>query len=187
MRAVRPEGGPASRGGIGQEGSIPAPAARPTERQATARPAPDARQTERQMSAPPAPDPRQTERKAGGEASEGNRRQRTGRLSEQRAADHLLRAGCSLLARNFRRPFGEIDLICIEGRTLVAVEVKTIARGWEPEEIASMVCPYKMVKIKRTLADFLANRPCLDYDDVRFDVMAVSEDGSVMRYKGVGQ
>jgi len=41
------------------------------------------------------------------------------------AARFLARKGCSILARNVRSGRGEIDLIVRDGRTVVAVEVKT--------------------------------------------------------------
>lgn len=47
-----------------------------------------------------------------------------GRSGEDQAARFLVRAGYRIVARNVRVPGGEIDLVCIEGATLVFVEVK---------------------------------------------------------------
>jgi putative endonuclease len=52
-------------------------------------------------------------------------RRRLGRLGEGLAAAHLERLGFTILARNARTRFGEIDLITFDGRTLVFAEVKT--------------------------------------------------------------
>lgn len=41
------------------------------------------------------------------------------------AAHYLESIGCRILARNFRRYKGEVDIICEEGSFLVAVEVKS--------------------------------------------------------------
>lgn len=47
-----------------------------------------------------------------------------GRSGEDLAAQFLVRSGYRIVARNVRVPGGEIDLVCIEGTTLVFVEVK---------------------------------------------------------------
>ena len=48
-----------------------------------------------------------------------------GRLGEQCALEHLERLGYTLVARNHRTRFGEIDLVVRGERALVFVEVKT--------------------------------------------------------------
>ncbi len=47
-----------------------------------------------------------------------------GRLGEDRAAAFLASQGYRVVARNVRVPGGEIDVVCLDGRTLVIVEVK---------------------------------------------------------------
>ncbi len=47
-----------------------------------------------------------------------------GRRGEDDAAAFLESLGYRILARNYRTPAGEADLIALEGRTLVIVEVK---------------------------------------------------------------
>lgn len=47
-----------------------------------------------------------------------------GRLGEDRAGLFLTSCGYRVLARNVRLPAGEIDAICLDGETLVIVEVK---------------------------------------------------------------
>lgn len=53
-----------------------------------------------------------------------NDAQRFGRDSEAEAARHLQRAGYRIVARNYRTPFGEIDLVAYDGAVLAFVEVK---------------------------------------------------------------
>lgn len=48
-----------------------------------------------------------------------------GKLGEQTALKLLTKAGYKIIDRNFRSKFGEIDLVAIDGDTLVFVEVKT--------------------------------------------------------------
>jgi putative endonuclease len=55
----------------------------------------------------------------------GDHRRALGQCGEDFALAHLLRRGYKLLARNYRSPRGEIDLIAVDGDTLVFVEVKT--------------------------------------------------------------
>ncbi len=53
------------------------------------------------------------------------RRQEIGRWGETLAAKYLSDKGYSILARNLRTPYGEIDLIANNGGTTIFVEVKT--------------------------------------------------------------
>ncbi len=53
------------------------------------------------------------------------RRSSLGARGERWAAAHYRRAGASLLAMNWRAGADEIDLVMLEGRVLVFVEVKT--------------------------------------------------------------
>ena len=48
-----------------------------------------------------------------------------GRLGEQSAVDYLIRSGYQVLVRNFRTRRGEIDIVAVDGTTLVFVEVKS--------------------------------------------------------------
>jgi putative endonuclease len=47
-----------------------------------------------------------------------------GRFGEDRASAFLAECGYRVLARNVRLPGGEIDALCLDGPTLVIVEVK---------------------------------------------------------------
>jgi putative endonuclease len=63
-------------------------------------------------------------------------RAKTGELGEAIAARYVERAGMTLLARNYRGPHGEIDLVARDGEELVFVEVRTrrSAEFGSPEE-----------------------------------------------------
>jgi putative endonuclease len=62
-------------------------------------------------------------------------RKALGRLGERLAAEHFERLGWEIVERNFRTRQGEIDLIALDGETLVFAEVKTCRLGrrrpWE--------------------------------------------------------
>ncbi|MBE6609374.1 MAG: YraN family protein [Ruminococcaceae bacterium] len=57
------------------------------------------------------------------ENSNGN--QRLGQLGESAACGYLLSIGHVILERNYRSPYGEIDIISLEGDRTVFTEVKT--------------------------------------------------------------
>ncbi len=48
-----------------------------------------------------------------------------GAWGEQAAAEYLIGKGYEILDRNYRTRWGEIDLVAVQGRFLVFVEVKT--------------------------------------------------------------
>lgn len=50
---------------------------------------------------------------------------RIGAYGEQVAAERLQQEGFDVIARNWRCPIGEIDLVALDGDTVVVCEVKT--------------------------------------------------------------
>src|ERR1044072_3413935 len=56
-------------------------------------------------------------------------RHRLGRAGEQHAAAHLERRGLTVVVRNHRTRWGEIDLIAVDDRRIVFCEVKTSLAG----------------------------------------------------------
>jgi putative endonuclease len=76
-------------------------------------------------------------------------RQGLGRTGERLAAEKLEHCGYHILERNFRCPYGEIDLIAELLQELVFVEVKT-RRGdtyGRPEEAVTMRKQRKIVQV----------------------------------------
>jgi len=73
---------------------------------------------------------------------------KTGNRGEELAAEYLRKKGYKIEERNFRTRFGEIDIVCWDGQTLVFVEVKTkIGHDFgEPEE---MVNKGKLERVRR--------------------------------------
>ena len=56
-------------------------------------------------------------------------RKTLGRRGEQLAAEHFERLGWEILARNHHTRFGELDIVALDGETLVFAEVKTCRLG----------------------------------------------------------
>ena len=50
---------------------------------------------------------------------------RLGKIGESAACEYLLSIGHVILERNYRTPYGEIDIISLEGDRTVFTEVKT--------------------------------------------------------------
>src|SRR4051794_13247196 len=71
---------------------------------------------------PKAPDGDTPKRKPA--AAGNNARHSFGRYGEDAAAEYLRRRGYEILARNVRTSFGELDLVALDGETVVFVEVK---------------------------------------------------------------
>ena len=95
---------------------------------------------------------------------------RFGQVAETLCAWHLRLRGYRILARGFRVPVGEIDIVARRGRTLAVIEVKardTFATA------AEALGPRQQRRIARAAAAFLKARPGCAGLDVRFDMMLV--------------
>jgi putative endonuclease len=91
-----------------------------------------------------------------------------GRGAERQAAWLLRLKGYRVLARHFRSPVGEVDLIVRRGGTLAFVEVK--ARPTQAEA-RDAIGPRQQARIARAAEAFLAQRPDLAQLDLRFDAV----------------
>ena len=112
-------------------------------------------------------------------------RQRLGRTAEELAAGRLARAGFTILARNARvrtgELAGEIDLIALDGGTLVFVEVKAGRAGSRagPERPALAVDRRKQLRLRRLARAWLATAGAVPrVASLRFDVVGVRLDGT---------
>jgi putative endonuclease len=104
-------------------------------------------------------------------------RQRLGRRAEELVAARLERAGWRLVARNARLPSGELDLVALDGRTLVFVEVKAGRAGTRlgPERPAHAVGRRKQLKLRRLAREWIGERRGPSgVAGYRFDVVGVS-------------
>lgn len=100
-------------------------------------------------------------------------RQRAGRRAESRARRHLERRGLRTIARNYTRPYGEIDLVMRDGTVLVFVEVRYRGPGSWFDGVQS-VDSAKRRRLARAAESFLDRHPEFDSDPSRFDVVSVS-------------
>jgi putative endonuclease len=106
-----------------------------------------------------------------------DRRQRLGRLGEQMAAEHLARLGFSILERNYRTRWGELDLVAFDGQTLVFCEVKARRRGPVGVQPLDAVRPRKRAQVRRMAGRWLSERRDHPYASrLRFDAIGVTFD-----------
>ena len=94
-----------------------------------------------------------------------------GDIFEDRALEHLQRAGLKLLARNFSTRFGELDLVMRDAAELVFVEVR-YRRHRAFGGGAASVGTAKRERITRAAQGFLQAHPKLAALPCRFDVVA---------------
>jgi putative endonuclease len=83
-------------------------------------------------------------------------RQHLGRLGEQLAAEHFERLGYTIVCRNHRTRFGEIDLIASDHTTLVFCEVKTRRGRGEPWDALHDA---KRAQVRRMARAYLTEAP----------------------------
>lgn len=104
---------------------------------------------------------------------------KVGATGELIARKWLTSKGFSIVADNYQKKWGEIDIIAKKGGLIHFVEVKTVSyetkaqlerrKGdWRPEE---NVHPQKLLKMQRTISSWLIDNPAVE--EWQIDVMAV--------------
>lgn len=88
-----------------------------------------------------------------------------------------------MLARNYRSPFGEIDLVMQEGATTVFVEVRYRARadyGLPAETVGAR----KRARLRATAEHYLQQHPRASKRPCRFDIVAITRgrDGADVQW-----
>ena len=95
-----------------------------------------------------------------------------GRRGEDAAVRHLERLGLQLLERNYRCRGGEIDLVMLDGTTLVLVEVRLRTSSGFGGAAAS-VGPRKQRRFALAARHLMMTRPAYRRLQARFDVVAL--------------
>jgi len=111
-----------------------------------------------------------------------------GRRGEQLAAEYLEDAGFRILDRNYRCADGEIDIVAVDRRMLVACEVKTRS-GVQFGTPVEAVTRKKLRRLRR-LAVHWASTHGWFFDQLRVDIVGVlrspSGEFSIEHLRGVG-
>jgi putative endonuclease len=97
--------------------------------------------------------------------------QKLGNIGEQLAVVYLQKHGYTILERNFKARYGELDIICSKDNILVFVEVKTRIgeKFGKPEEA---VTPRKLHEVVQT-AQFYKQTHDLLPESLRIDVIGI--------------
>ena len=106
----------------------------------------------------------------GGPRPDRQRAWRHGRMAEAVAVGRLRLGGWRIVARNWKCPFGEIDIIARRRHILAFIEVKTRA---EMAAAGEAIGARQQDRIRRAAALYLAHRPVYAALDARFDAILV--------------
>jgi putative endonuclease len=104
-----------------------------------------------------------------------------GKSAEKKAAYYLKTKGYQLIAQNFSCRMGEIDLIMLDCKTVIFVEVrqrKSALYG----TAAQSITPQKRIKLLKTSALFLQMNTQYKNYDCRFDVVAFDGENDTMQW-----
>lgn len=117
-------------------------------------------------------------------------RQQLGAAAEDLVAERLAAAGWDVLERNARTRYGELDLVALDRRTLVFVEVKAGRAGaaFGPERPILAIGRQKQRRVRRLAAAWMSERRHLPrYAEIRCDAVGVTYDsaGHVTDYEHI--
>lgn len=97
--------------------------------------------------------------------------QELGRFAEDRAAEYLLTVGMKVLARNVRNEYGELDIVALEGKELVIVEVRARTIGKTQSPVDS-IGSRKLRTLTRSSLEFVNSIDWLGF--WRIDVVGIT-------------
>jgi len=100
------------------------------------------------------------------------RAQRRGHRAETLAALFLRVKGYRILARRWRCPAGEVDVIACKGGVLIGVEVKARDTGFD--DAINAVTPRTRQRIERAMDFYLTRQSVFANAGLRFDIIAIT-------------
>lgn len=100
-------------------------------------------------------------------------KKQVGQAIEQQACNLLSAKGLSLITKNYRCPFGEIDLIMRDGNELVFVEVR-LRTNTDYGSAVESINYTKQQKLLKSATHYLQKNRLIDQIDCRFDVIGFS-------------
>jgi putative endonuclease len=105
---------------------------------------------------------------------------RLGRAAEDLVAANLAAEHWEVVERNARTRFGELDIVALDGTTLVFVEVKAGREDADfgPERPILAIGPRKQRQVRRLATAWMAERrrDLPRYAEIRFDAVGVTFD-----------
>ena len=117
--------------------------------------------------------------------TDGMDSQELGFLAENIAARYLESGGYEILDKNYRKPWGEIDIIAQKDGVVIFVEVKANKKerkGFEPE---NRVSPEKLRRIYRAVETYLAQKKYSPEQERQIDIVSITlnQDRGVVKIK----
>ncbi len=101
-----------------------------------------------------------------------------GDLGERYTVKYLKKRGCKICARNYRKPYGELDIVADDGDYLIFVEVKTRHIN-SMTKASDAVDKRKIRRIINTASAYLAENKLERF--CRFDVAEVYLDSQTLK------
>lgn len=107
-----------------------------------------------------------------------------GALGENMGAKYLVKNGYNIIDRNFRRPWGEIDIVAQKSDIIHFVEVKSVSRnyvgngvsdklGVDPED---NVTYFKLKRLNSVIQSYLGYKKVKQDQEWQIDILAVFVD-----------
>jgi len=104
-------------------------------------------------------------------------KQKIGEIGENIAVKHLVKQGYNILDRNFRKPWGEIDIVAKKNNILYFVEVKSVSyetnNDYDPE---NNVDDWKIKRLNRAIQSYLGYIRTPDEQEWQINIMAIFID-----------
>ena len=109
-------------------------------------------------------------------ANKPTEKQKIGNIGESLACRFLEGRGFKIVERNYRKKWGELDIVAEKGGVLHFVEVKAISNpNFRPEDA---VRAWKKERMKRAIRTYFLDRKIADDKDFEIDVIAIFLDFS---------
>lgn len=108
---------------------------------------------------------------------------RIGQIGEDLACAFLKKRGFTIVDRNYRKKWGEIDIVAQNKTDLRFVEVKTVSRNYVPRETdenyepEDNLHPWKRRRLRRVIETYLLEKDIGDDIDWQVDAISVYVDG----------
>lgn len=97
-----------------------------------------------------------------------------GLWAEDNVAQYLRTGGYEIVDRNYRKPWGEVDIIAKKEGILIFIEVKANKRelaGFEPE---NRVNPEKLKRLHRAIQTYLAYKKYPAHQEWQIDIISLT-------------
>lgn len=109
-------------------------------------------------------------------------KQKRGNRGEDLAVEYLIKKGHTIIDRQHRKPWGELDIVAQAGDgTLIFVEVKAMGVGGGIFTPEGNMTRAKVMKTKRAALAYANANPKLSAKGWRIDVIAIDLEGDTAR------